>query len=165
MDAAIHEVRKTEMGKSITLGGVYAEYTLPDGKKLLIKRMGMNKEIRFIELYKKFVAALKEEQGTIVEMLNQYMSGGTSVKFGVTEGLELLGQVFDELPKLQTFAIEGVQIIAQSCGTAASTEWIKDNLSTMDCFEILGSQAEVQGLMSSFRGLIATLGSLGQGKE
>ncbi len=153
-----------EIGKVITLGAVFAEYKLADGKTLKIRRMGMNKEMRFVELYKKFVAMLNDQRDSVLGVLNEYMTGASKVQFGVLQGLELLGDLFGQLPALQNFAIEGVQIVAQANGVEMSAEWLKDNLSTADCFQILGSQAEVQGLLSSFRGILASLSSLSTGK-
>lgn len=159
------EIPKAAQGKRIVLGETHREFALPGDKVLMIRRMPMTYEIRFVESYNGFVKGIKEVQAEVLERLQQFMGGASSVQFGLMEGLEMVGDLFGKLPAFQQFAIEGVMLIAEAQKTSMGKEYLMDNLSTADCLEILGAQAEVQGLLGCFRGVLAGLGapSGGQG--
>jgi hypothetical protein len=147
----------SKLGKKILLGSVHSTFDLPGGKKLDIKRMPMSAEIRFIEVYNGLIEKLQSTRQDVFDKIRAYMEGSKAVNFGLMEGLQMLGDVMGQLPVVQAALIEGVLILAGLQNATLDADYIKENLSTADCLEILGAQSEVQGLLGSFRGILAGL--------
>lgn len=148
----------------IVLGASLAEIELPDSQVIYIRRMSANKEARFIALYNDFISAIEKSKDKIMLPLQDAMGGAQAMTFGLFDAAKLAGNVLQDIPALQEILHQGVQIVLESNGIEISTTEIGDLLATADSFEILSKQAEVQGLLTSFRGLLAGLSSSGVGQ-
>jgi len=139
-------------GKQILLGKVFTEITFP-------KRMPMTAELRFIEMYQSLVARVKESKMEIFGKIREFMNGQKSVDFGLVEGLDMVGQLFGQLSSFQDGLVDALMIIVEAQKSDIKADEIHSDLSTADCLEILAAQSEVQGLLGSFRGILAGLSS------
>lgn len=150
-----------ELGKKIVLGATYRTVEMPEGRALAIKRMPMSAELRFIDLYNKLIEDMQGTRKEVFDKIRAYMEGAKQVNFGLMEGLQMIGNVLGQLESVQDRLAEGILILADLQKVDIDLAYIKNNLATADCMEILTAQAEVQGLLGSFRGLLAGLGSAG----
>ena len=149
-------------GKRIMLGQVFTEIEFPNGKVLKIARMPMSAEILFVEYYNSMVSKIKDTKDGVFEAIKGYMQGGEGGKsFGLMEGLEMIGQLFGQLPAFQDGVVGAVMLIVQAHKGDITAAEIHDTLSTADCLEILSAQSEVQGLLGSFRSIIAGFNTKG----
>ena len=148
-------------GKRIMLGQTFTEIEFPTGKTLKIRRMPMSAEILFVEYYNEMIGKIKDTKDGIFEQIKNYMKGEGGKSFGLMEGLEMLGQLFGQLPAFQDGVVGAVMIIVDAQKGDITAAEIKDTLSTADCLEILSAQSEVQGLLGSFRSIIAGLNTKG----
>ena len=154
-----------ETGKRIMLGQMYKEFMLParEGEAEIqfpIRRMGMRSELLFKGLYDEFVSIIKGAQIEVMDVLKGYIGVGSTEKFGMMEGLQVVSDVFAKLPALQGFAAKAVLAVATAQKVKIDQNYVEEYLGTADCFEILGAQAEAQGLQNSFRTIFAGFSSL-----
>jgi hypothetical protein len=150
-------------GKRIMLGQIYTEIEFPNGKVLQIRRMPMSAEILFVEYYNEMIGKVKDAKDGIFDKIKSFMTGeeANGVKFGLVEGLEMVGNLFGQLPAFQAGVIGAVMLIVKAQKGDITADEIKENLSTADCLEILSAQSEVQGLLGSFRSILAGLNPKG----
>lgn len=160
------ESEKIELGKRVVLGAVIAEFQFANGAVLSMKRMGMSKEQLFTDLYKNFIAKIEGVKSGVLEKVGDVLSGAKTANFGVFEIMNLLGDLLGKVPEFQDILLDSVMLIIQANkGPAELTrEYLKEELSTLDCFAVIKKAAEVQGLLASFRQLIGGLGALSQGE-
>lgn len=142
--------------RRLVIGTVHAEMEFPNGKVLKIKRLPMKYELRFVAFYNQLVGKLKGSAGLISEKLRAYMSGAKAVNFGLTEGLEMVGDLFGQLEGFQTALTDACLIIAEAQGGDITREDI-ETLATADCISILYAQADVQGIFRAFTGILSGL--------
>ena len=157
---------KIELGKRVVLGAKIAEFEFPNGDVLDMRRMGMSKEQLFTELYRSFIAKIETVKGGVMEKVGELLSGTKTANFGVFEMLNMLGDILGKIPEFQDILLDSVVLIieANRGPLSLTKEYLKEEISTLDCFSIIKKAAEAQGLLASFRQLVGGLGALGQGK-
>jgi hypothetical protein len=147
------KAQQIQAGKRIILGAPYKTIEFPDGTVVDIKRMGMNSELQFIDLYNSFVVAVKDNQTKIMGFVQSFAGGSSNVSFGLVEGMALVGDILGGLPALQAVLVDAVQVILRARSVERTNEWIVNNLGTADLIEVISAQGEAQGLLGLFRGL------------
>lgn len=146
---------KQEQGKKLALGQVFTSYTLDVvNVEVPIKRMPMESELLFLDVYKHFVEFMREAKTEVMASFKSLLptTEEPDKQIDLIDGLAKLGELLDKMPAFQVLICEAIQVILDSRQIKLELPLSKI-LSTVDAIEILSSQAEVQGLLGIFRDL------------